>query len=73
MPTPLSLPEGTDSTRLDTLEKVGVRASCENMITFLFVAKMMKRGELTLHGLWNDVGQVRLECHDAEAGGLVVI
>lgn len=38
------------------LEKEAVVVSLENLMTFPFVAAAVESGDLTLHGLWNDIG-----------------
>ncbi len=42
--------------RLDALEKEAVLVSLENLMTFPFVASAVETGELSLHGLWHDIG-----------------
>jgi carbonic anhydrase len=45
-------------------EKQAVVASLENLMTFPFVAGAIESGELSLHGLWTDIGEGGLECYD---------
>ncbi|SEK54129.1 carbonic anhydrase [Roseovarius nanhaiticus] len=47
--------------RLRALEKEAVLVSLENLISFPFVTAAMERGTLTLHGLWLDIGEGRVE------------
>ena len=46
------------------LEKHAVMTSLENLMTFPFVASLVESGELSLHGLWTDIGEGGLECFD---------
>ncbi|MDG2339860.1 MAG: carbonic anhydrase [Paracoccaceae bacterium] len=50
------------------LEKQGVVVSLENLMTFPFVEDAVASGALTLHGLWNDIGEGVLECLDPLTG-----
>ncbi|MDE9449512.1 carbonic anhydrase [Aliiroseovarius sp. Z3] len=50
-----------------TLEKEAVLVSLENLLTFPFVQDAVAEGKLTLHGLWNDIGEGGLEYYDAKA------
>ncbi|MBV0913710.1 carbonic anhydrase [Anianabacter salinae] len=43
------------------LEKEAVIVSLENLMTFPFVAKAVEEEELSLHGLWTDIGGGGLE------------
>lgn len=43
-----------------SLEKEGVVISLENLMTFPYIRESVQREELTLHGLWNDIGDGRL-------------
>ena len=51
-----------------TLEKLSVVTSLENLMTFPFVAEMVAEGELSLHGLWTDIGEGGLEYFDPRLG-----
>ncbi|MCC1494265.1 carbonic anhydrase [Cognatishimia sp. F0-27] len=46
------------------LEKEAVVVSLENLMTFPFVRSAVDDGELTLHGVWTDIGQGNLEWWD---------
>ncbi|MBK0325689.1 carbonic anhydrase [Rhodobacteraceae bacterium F11138] len=46
------------------LEKQAVVASLENLMNFPFVASAIDNDELSLHGLWTDIGEGGLECYD---------
>lgn len=59
------LEDGDDATRKNALEKVAILVSLENLITFPFVKDAVESGELTLHGVWNDIGDGSLEGYDA--------
>jgi len=61
------LAEGTDEERKQALEKEAVLVSLENLMTFPFVNDAVESGELTLHGVWNDIGDGSLEGYDATA------
>lgn len=41
--------------QVDALEKMAVRVSLDNLMTFPFVASAVEGGELSLHGLWHDI------------------
>ena len=56
---------GDDAQRLRALEKEAVLVSLENLVSFPFVAAAMDRGTLTLHGLWLDIGEGRVEQYSA--------
>lgn len=58
------LAEGDDKTRLRALEKEAVLVSLENLMTFPFVKQAVDEGMLSLHGLWNHIGEGTLECYD---------
>lgn len=53
--------------RARTFEKAAVVASLENLMTFPFVAERVQSEELSLHGLWTDIGEGALEFYDAES------
>ncbi|MBS0125847.1 carbonic anhydrase [Thetidibacter halocola] len=46
------------------LEKEAVRVSLRNLMTFPFVRSSVEAEELTLHGLWTDIGEGGLEWLD---------
>ena len=50
--------------QLAALEKEAVLVSLENLMTFPFVKARVEADELTVHGLWNDIGQGGLEQYD---------
>ena len=57
-----------DEARARALEKEAVLVSLENLTTFPFVVKSMEKGVLTLHGLWLDIGEGKVEQYDASTG-----
>lgn len=50
------------------LEKEAVLVSLENLMSFPFVKDAVEDGSLTLHGLWNEIGEGGLECFDPASG-----
>ena len=55
-----------DTASLPTaLEKEAVVVSLENLMTFPFIEEAVTSGELTLHGLWTEIGEGTLECLDS--------
>ena len=61
------LDNGDDASRKQQLEKEAVLVSLENLMTFPFVQKAVADDTLSLHGLWNDIGDGGLEAYDASA------
>lgn len=53
------IPDRLDRTR--ALEKEAVLVSLNNLMSFPFVASAVEAGELSLHGLWNDLSAGGLE------------
>jgi carbonic anhydrase len=68
-----TLPPGAEAERVRALEKAAVTVSLDNLLTFPFVREAVEAGLLTLHGLWNDIGEGTLEAWDAERGAFVAI
>lgn len=64
------LPEGE---QVRALEKEAVLISLENLMTFPFVSKAVDAGDMTVHGLWNDIGEGTLEQYDPSVGRFVLI
>lgn len=54
--------------RVAALEHEGIRVSLANLMTFPFVREAVEAGSLTLHGLWKNIGEGRLEYLDGESG-----
>lgn len=59
--------------QLQALEKEAVLVSLENLMTFPFVKSAVEAGEITTHGLWNDIGAGGLEQYDAATGRFAAI
>ena len=55
------------------LEKEAVIVSLENLMTFPFVAEAVESGQLTLHGIWHDIGEGSVEQYNAESRQFVPI
>ncbi len=64
-----NIPDPADQAR--ALEKQAVLVSIENLMTFPFVREAVEDGNLTLHGLWNEIGEGELECYSPDAGHFV--
>ena len=56
--------EADEETRIRRLEKEAVLISLENLSTFPFVQAAVEAGDLTLHGLWTEIGEGGLEWYD---------
>jgi len=46
------------------LEKESIITSIDNLIEFPFIQNAIKKNELTLYGLWHDIGKGNIECLD---------
>ena len=68
-----ALPPGEDRERIDALEKLAVRVSLQNLMTFPFVREAVEDDRLTLHGLWNHIGEGTLEGWDEARGAFVLL
>jgi carbonic anhydrase len=68
-----ALPPGEDAARLRALEKLAVRVSLDNLMTFPFVRASVEDGRLTLHGLWNEIGEGAIEVWDEDGGAFVPV
>ncbi len=60
------LPKGDADTRKRALEKTSVVISLQNLMSFPFVKEAVENDMLSLHGLWNDIGEGGLEVYDPE-------
>jgi len=60
-----------EAARIAALEQQAVVISLENLMTFPFVQRAVEEGELSVHGLWNDIADGGLSQYDAAAGGFV--
>jgi carbonic anhydrase len=58
------LPNGTETERKQALEKQAVLISLENLMTFPFIKDAIENDTLSLHGVWNDIGDGSLEAYD---------
>ena len=56
-----------------TLEKAGISISLANLMTFPFVRAAVEDERLTLHGLWNHLGEGTLEAWDEARGAFVAL
>ena len=50
------------------LEKHAVMTSLENLMTFPWLSDLVEKNELTLHGLWTDIGEGGLEHYNPQTG-----
>lgn len=57
-----------ETEQLRQLEKHAVMISLENLMTFPWVAEKVKSGELSLHGMWTDIGEGGLQHFISEKG-----
>lgn len=57
--------------RLTALEKEAVLCSLANLMTFPYVAVRVEAGELSLHGVWIDIGEGALHGWDPERAAFV--
>lgn len=55
-----------EAERRRALEKEAVLESLHNLMTFPFVAQSVESEELSLHGLWHNIGEGGLEVFDSE-------
>ncbi|MFX0543197.1 carbonic anhydrase [Roseovarius sp. S4756] len=58
-----------EADRLRALEKEAVLVSLENLTSFPFVSAAMEKGTLTLHGVWLDIGEGRVEQYSPATKG----
>ncbi|AXI40904.1 carbonic anhydrase [Sulfitobacter sp. SK011] len=52
--------------QLRQLEKHAVMISLENLMTFPWINELVQAGDLSLHGLWTDIGEGGLEYYSPE-------
>ncbi|GAA6147397.1 carbonic anhydrase [Pseudooceanicola nitratireducens] len=57
-----------ETERARALEKQAILVSLDNLMTFPYVEEAVKSGALSLHGLWNDIGDGGLEQFMPETG-----
>ena len=60
-----AVPGLPEAEQIAALERQAVVVSLGNLVTFPFVAEAIAADRLTLHGLWNDIGEGGLEQFDA--------
>ncbi|OCX66766.1 carbonic anhydrase [Thioclava sp. SK-1] len=56
-----------DDERITALEKEAVVVSLENLMTFPFVVDAVQSGQMSLHGLWHDIGGGGLKQYDPQS------
>ena len=61
--------QGSRAEQIAALEREGVVVSLENLMSFPFVRAAIEAETMSIHGLWNDIGEGALLCYDAETGG----
>jgi len=59
--------------RISALERAAIVISLENLMSFPFVKAAVDAGDMTLHGLWTDLGAGGLEQYDAAGGGFAAV
>ena len=64
---------GKADDEIRALEKEAVLISLENLMTFPFVRTAVESGELSLHGLWTDIGEGGLQQYDRERGAFLPV
>ncbi|MCB2109387.1 MAG: carbonic anhydrase [Defluviimonas sp.] len=62
-----------EAMQLRALENEAILVSLENLMTFPFVKDAVERDEMSIHGLWNDIGEGTLENYDSATGRFVPI
>jgi carbonic anhydrase len=62
-----------EAERLRALEKEAVLISLENLMTFPFVRDAVASENMTLHGLWTDIGDGGLQHFDPEKDAFVPV
>ena len=61
--------QGSRAEQIAALEREGVVVSLENLMSFPFVRAAIEAETMSIHGLWNDIGEGTLLCYDAGTGG----
>lgn len=62
-----------EAERVRALEQQAVLISLENLMGFPFVKAAVESQEMSLHGLWNDIGDGSLMQYDPDCGGFVTV
>ncbi|MDC0194856.1 carbonic anhydrase [Alphaproteobacteria bacterium] len=57
----------SDSQGINSLEKESIVSSLKNLTEFPFVNSLLKKKNLSLHGLWHDIGSGSIEYLDPES------
>jgi carbonic anhydrase len=55
-----------EEAQAQAMEKQAIVTSLENLMTFPWIGTSVDAGELTLHGLWNDIGEGSLEHYNPQ-------
>ena len=63
----------SESEQLKQLEREAVVVSLENLLTFPFIVEARKQRELSLHGLWTDIGEGELYQYEAATREFVIV
>lgn len=58
--------KGSDEEQIRALEREGVVVSLENLMSFPFIREQVEAESLSLHGLWNDIGEGSLLFYDGD-------
>ncbi len=59
--------KASEEDQLRALERQSVIVSLENLLTFPFITDACEKGELSLHGLWTDIGEGALYQYEADS------
>ncbi|MEM7226174.1 MAG: carbonic anhydrase [Pseudomonadota bacterium] len=62
------VPDITDAERQTALERLSVRHSIDNLMTFPHISALVEKGRLTLHGAWFDISDGDLWIMDPVTG-----
>ena len=62
-----------EAEQLRKLEKIAVTTSLENLMSFPWVKSAVEVGELSLHGLWTDIGEGGLQHYLPDEGKFVAL
>lgn len=62
-----------EADRIAALEREAVVVSLENLLTFPFVREAVEAGDMSLHGLWQDIGEGNLLQFNPETRGFDLI
>jgi carbonic anhydrase len=57
--------KGSREEQIAMLERQGVIVSLENLMSFPFVRSAVEAETMSIHGLWNDIGEGTLLCYNA--------